>query len=120
MTDLNLNYRNYGKDFYNVLSISNDFYFPFIKKEQKLRFYLGIRNTFVISDLVEKLFRKDFPINNYIYGVLLLLDYEINNRLKIGLNLYTDLKPPITRIIIDEANYQSIEANIKISYLLRN
>lgn len=120
MTDLNLNYRNYGKNFYNILSISNDLYFPIIRKEQKLRFYLGIRNIFIISDFVEEVFRKDYPINNYIYGGLLLLDYEINDKLKIGLNLYSDLKPAITRIIIDEANYQSIEVNIKFSYLLKN
>jgi hypothetical protein len=119
MTDLNLLYRNYGQDFYNVFSISNDLYFPVIKKEQRFRIYLGIKNTYVISDFVNEQFRKDFPIYHYIYGGLILLDYEINDKLKIGWNIYADLKPPVTRNVIDDADYQTLEMAFKISYLLR-
>jgi hypothetical protein len=119
MTDLNLLYRNYGQDFYNVLSVSNDLYFPVIKKEQKFRIYLGVRNTYVISDFVSEQFREDFLINHYIYDSLALLDYEINDKLKIGWNIYADLKPPVTRNVIDDTDYQTLEMAFKISYLLR-
>lgn len=118
MTDLNLNYKNYGNYFYNVISISNNLYLPVRDKNKKLRIHFGIRNTYVLIDFLDEDTREIFPINRHIYGGLFLFNYQLNDQWKIGINVYGDINNPILSDFSGR-KFRTLESTLKVSYRIK-
>lgn len=113
----NLSYRAFGQNrFQEQLLVSNDIYFPKRVKSNRLRWFLGIRNTFILFDSTDDI-DTGFEHYKYQFGLTTLLDYKINDRWYVGINAYASTRKlsnnqTMTRI-------HTTEALLKISYNIR-
>jgi hypothetical protein len=116
-TQANLSYRAFGQDkFQEQLLFSNDIYFPKRVKNNHLRWFAGIRNSFVFFDSTDDVY-TGFHQYRYQFGLTTLLDYSINNKWYIGINAYVSTRKlsnnqTLTRI-------HTAEALLKLSYNIR-
>ncbi|MFK7948291.1 MAG: hypothetical protein AB8G11_11940 [Saprospiraceae bacterium] len=116
-TQTNLSYRAFGQDrFLKQFLFSNDIYFPKRVKDNRLRWFAGIRNTFVIFDSTNDI-DTGFEQYKYQFGLTTLLDYKINDKWSVGMNAYVSTRKlsnnrTLTRI-------HTAEALLKISYKIK-
>lgn len=99
----------------NIL-ISNDIYLPKRVKNKQLRWFLGVRNSFVIFDSLIDEFSR-FTFYRYQLGLTTLLDYQINEKWYLGINAYASTRKLGMNDL--DARIHTVEALLKISYNIK-
>lgn len=116
-TQANLSYRAFGNNsFQKQLLFSNDIYFPKRIKDNRLRWFAGVRNSLVMFDSIDNI-DTGFAQYKYQFGLTTLLDYQINDKWHLGINAYAS-----TRKLANNQTGTKIhtaEALLKISYNIR-
>lgn len=116
-TQANLSYRTFGQDrFQEQLLFSNDIYFPKRVKDNRLRWFAGIRSSYVFFDSTDDTY-TGFHRYSYQFGLTTLLDYSINDKWYVGINAYASTR----KLSNNRTNTRihTAEALLKISYNIR-